>query len=274
MRRVLVLFTTAVLLYLSASYWYLPGSPYAQYSLQNFSSYIIQPVSGINCVLKNLGSFFEEIENWVSTRKTLHKRLANLEKTETELQQSKLELIASQKIINQLSTLVNFKFPEAYKKVTTRVYGSPIGFYDSQLIVGTPNEIDLPKDNVALTDKGLVGRIIESSNRLIRIMLITDMASRVPVKILETGENCIAVGNGTFVMNLEHLQSHEMITNSYKRPPEIGDVLVTSGIGGIFPPDLPVGTISSIKDDEITLKPFVIFHTIEVVTILYDQAKL
>jgi rod shape-determining protein MreC len=104
-------------------------------------------------------------------------------------------------------------------------------------------------------------------------MLITDMVSRVPVKILETGENAVAVGSGASVMTLEHLQSREMITNSYKRPPEVGDVLVTSGIGGIFPPDLPVGTVLSIKDDEITIKPFVVFHKLEIVTILYDQVE-
>jgi cell shape-determining protein MreC len=49
--------------------------------------------------------------------------------------------------------------------------------------------------------------------------------------------------------------------------------LVTSGIGGIFPPDLPVGTVLSIKDDEITIKPFVVFHKLEIVTILYDQVE-
>ena len=75
-------------------------------------------------------------------------------------------------------------------------------------------------------------------------------------------------------MTLEHLQSREMITNNYKRPPEVGDVLVTSGIGGVFPPDLPVGVVASIKDNEITIKPFVIFHTLELVTILYDHTEL
>lgn len=274
MRKVLVLFATAILLYLSTSYWYLPNSPYPKYSLQNFSSYIMQPISGINIVLGSLGNFFKETEKWFLTRKSLHQRLDNLEKLEAELQQNKLELISSQKIINQLSSLVNLNFPKNFKKVTVRIYGSPIGFYNAQLIAGAPNGITLRKDSIALTDKGIVGRIIESSNRLIRIMLITDMASRVPVKILETGENCIAVGSGASTMTLEHLQSTEMITNSYKRSPKVGDILVTSGIGGIFPPDLPVGTITSIKDEEISLKPFVVFHTLEVVTILYDQAEL
>lgn len=274
MRRILVLFSTAVILYLSASYWYLPNSPYAHYSLQHFSSYIMQPIGGINSFFNKIGGFFCNVEHWFLTRKNLNERLKALEKIEAELQQAKLELITTQKIIDQLSPLVNFTFPKDFKKVTTRVYGSPIGFYDAQIIVSAPDKIILQKDNVALSDKGLVGRVIESSNRLLRIMLITDMASRVPVKILETGENCIATGSGSSVMTLEHLQSNEMITNHYKRSPEVGDVLVTSGIGGIFPPDLPVGTIASINNEEIIVKPFVVFHTLEIVTILYDQSEL
>jgi len=273
-RRILVLFSTAVILYLSASYWYLPNSPYAHYSLQHFSSYVIQPIGSINNFFNKIGNFFYNVEYWFLTRKNLNKRLSTLEKIEAELQQAKLELTTTQKIIDQLTPLVNLSFPKDFKKVTTRVCGSPIGFYDAQIIVSAPDKIILQKDNVALSDKGLVGRVIESSNRLLRIMLITDMVSRVPVKILETGENCIAVGSGASVMTLEHLQSKEMITNFYKRPPEVGDVLVTSGIGGVFPPDLPVGTISSIKNEEIIVKPFVIFHTLEVVTILYDQSEL
>lgn len=273
MRRVLILFTAAVLLYLSTSYWYLAGSPYSQYSLQNVSSYIIRSITEINYYFRNLTHFWHEIEFWFLTQKSLHQRLENLDKIEAELQKTKLALIASQTIINKLSLLTHFKFPKDLAKVTVKVYGSPIGFYDAQIVAGAP-DITIRKDAIAIADQGIVGRIIESSGRLLRIMLITDMASRVPVKIIETGENCIAVGNGTNIMTLEHLQSHEMITNSYKRPPEIGDVLVTSGVGGIFPPDLPVGTITSIKDEEITIKPFVIFHTLEVVSILYDQAKL
>jgi rod shape-determining protein MreC len=129
----------------------------------------------------------------------------------------------------------------------------------------------MKKDDIAVSEKGLVGRVVEASSRILRIMLITDMASRVPIKILETGENAIAVGNGTSIMSLEHLQSREMITNSYKRPTEVGDILVTSGVGGIFPPDIMVGIVTAIKDEEISVKPFVSFHTLEIVRILYDH---
>ncbi len=271
MRRVLILFCTAALLYLSVSYWYLPNSPYAQYSLQTLSSSLLQPIGRTNRVFHGFWESFHDIKNWFSYRSTLHERLKKLEETEVELVQVKLELTASQKYLKQLEPLTNFQTPSGFNRVTVQVYGSPTGFYDAQLITAAPENITIKKDDIAVSAKGLVGRVTESSNRVLRIMLITDMASRIPIKVLETGENAIIVGNGTSTMFLEHLQSREMITNSYKRPPKVGDVLVTSGVGEIFPPDIPVGVVAAIKDEEITVKPFVTFHTCEIVSILYGH---
>lgn len=271
MRRVLILFCTAAVLYLSVSYWYLPNSPYAQYSLQTLSSPLLHSIGTTNRFFHTFWESFYAIKNWVSSRSALHERLKKIEETEAELVQVKLELTTSQKLLKQLEPLTNFKTPSGFNRVTVRVYGSPIGFYDAQLITEAPENITIKKDDIAINEKGLVGRVTESSNRILRIMLITDMASRVPIKVLETGENAIIVGNGTSTMLLEHLQSREMITNSYKRPPEVGDVLVTSGIGEIFPPDIPVGVVAAIKDEEITVKPFVTFHVCEIVSILYGH---
>jgi rod shape-determining protein MreC len=253
------------------SYWYLPNSPYSQYSLQTLSYPLLRSIGTANHFLHGFCEPFSNIKNWFSSRSTLNQRLKKLEEVEAELVQAKLELATSQKMLKQLEPLTNFEAPKGFSRATVRVYGSPIGFYDAQLITAAPDSVVIKKDDIAVNEKGLVGRVIESSNWILRIMLITDMASRVPVKILETGENAIIVGNGTPTMLLEHLQSREMITNSYKRPPEVGDVLVTSGVGEIFPPDILVGVVAAIKDEEITVKPFVTFHICETVSILYGH---
>ncbi len=271
MRRIIVLFCTAAVLYLSVSYWYLPNSPYSHYALQNISSSLIYPIGTANRLIQNISQNFDNVKYWFLSRSQLNEHLKKLETLEDELQQTKLELNTSKKIIGQLQSLTNFSFPHQFNRVTVRVLGSPIGFYDAQLIATSPGNITVKKDDTAVSEKGLVGRVVESSNRILRIMLITDMASRVPVKILETGENAIAIGNGTSIMSLEHLQSREIITNCYKRLPEVGDILVTSGVGGVFPPDIMVGSIIAIKEEDISVKPFVTFHTLEMISILYDH---
>lgn len=271
MRRVLILFCTATILYLSVSYWYLPNSPYPHYAFQNLSSSLLYSIGTANRFCQNISGNFDKIKYWFLSRSQLNEHLKKLELVENELQQVKLELSTSKKIIYQLQSLTNFNFPKQFNRVTVRVYGAPIGFYDAQLITASAENIVIKKNDTAVSEKGLVGRIVESSDRILRIMLITDMASRVPVKILGTEENAIVVGNGTSIMSLEHLQSREMITNNYKRSPEVGDILVTSGVGGIFPPDIMVGNITAINDENISVKPCVTFHTLEVISILYDH---
>lgn len=274
MRRILVVFCTAAILYLSVSYWYLPNSPYAQYSLQNLSSPVLKIIGSSNNIFRKCSDFFAELGEWFSTRAALNERLKKLEKAEDELQQLKIDLGATQKIIKELEKLAKYESPKGFHHISVKAYGAPIGFYDAQLITAAPSSVTIQKDNVVVTEKGLIGRVNEASARVLRIMLITDMASRVPVKILETDENAIATGNGTNTMTLEYLQGREMITNNYKRPPVIGDILVTSGVGGIFPPNIPVGVVSAVNDLEISVKPFVAFHTLQVVSIIYDNLAL
>lgn len=271
MRRILVLFCTATILYLSASYWYLPNSPYSYYALQNISSSFLYSVGAVNGFFQNVSNKYDDIRYWFFSRSKLNEHLKEMERLESELKQTKLELNTSQKIIAQLQTLTNFDFPKHLNKVSVRVYGCPVGFYDAQIITSSAKNASIRKDDVAVCEKGLVGRVVEASSKILRVMLITDIASRVPVKILETGENAIVVGNGTSVMSLEYLQSKETIRRDYKRPPVVGDVLVTSGIGGIFPPDIMVGSITAIEDDSISVKPFVMFQSLDVVCILYEQ---
>lgn len=271
MRRILTLFCAAAILYLSASYWYLPNSPYSYYALQNISSPVLHSVGTINILFQKIFKNFDNIKYWFLTRMEINEYLKRMNFLEDELKQTKLELSTAQKVISQLKPLTNFEPPKGFKRVSVKVYGCPVGFYDAQLVTANVKNMAIKKDAIAVSEKGLVGRVIESSDKILRIMLLTDITSRVPVKILETGENAILVGNGTPTMSLEYLQSKETIKNLYKRPPVVGDILVTSGVGGIFPPDIMVGGITTIKDETISVKPFVTFQNLEVISILYDQ---
>jgi rod shape-determining protein MreC len=95
--------------------------------------------------------------------------------------------------------------------------------------------------------EGLVGRIIEAGRLSSRVLLITDTASRVPVKIERTGHSAMAGGvNGPF-MHLLYLDPDAEL--------KIGDRVVTSGQGGLFPPNIPVGTVAALGNGEPLLRP-------------------
>ena len=96
--------------------------------------------------------------------------------------------------------------------------------------------------------EGLIGRVLETGRWASRVLLITDGASSVPVRLPRDGTPALAVGRGDGTIELRTL---EVGTNPF-RP---GDVLVTSGVGGIFPPDVPVARVIRIEGDTAIARP-------------------
>lgn len=83
---------------------------------------------------------------------------------------------------------------------------------------------------------GLVGRVIDSAALASRILLVSDRASIVPSRLLRTGQAVIAQGHGDGTVDLKPL---EVGRNPF-RP---GDIVITSGTGGLYPPNVPLARV-------------------------------
>lgn len=92
---------------------------------------------------------------------------------------------------------------------------------------------------------GLIGRVLETGRWASRVLMVSDGASSVPVRSLRDNTPAMAVGRGDGTVELRTLEVGE---NPFRR----GDILVTSGVGGIFPPDVPVATVLR-TEGEITI---------------------
>ncbi len=95
---------------------------------------------------------------------------------------------------------------------------------------------------------GLIGRVLETGQWAARVLLITDGASSVPVRSVRDGTPALAAGRGDGTIELRTL---EVGANPFRR----GDILVTSGIGGIFPPNIPVATVTGHDGDTAIARP-------------------
>jgi len=92
------------------------------------------------------------------------------------------------------------------------------------------------------TADGLVGRIIDAGRFASRVLLVSDRANTVPARILRGGTPVIATGRGDGTIDIRPL---EVGRNPFKR----GDIIVSSGTGGLYPPLVPIARVIRLDDD-------------------------
>ena len=92
------------------------------------------------------------------------------------------------------------------------------------------------------TADGLVGRVIEAGRIASRVLLVSDRANIVPARILRGGTPVISTGRGDGTVDIRPL---EVGRNPFKR----GDIIVTSGTGGLYPPLIPIARVIRLDDD-------------------------
>jgi rod shape-determining protein MreC len=90
--------------------------------------------------------------------------------------------------------------------------------------------------------QGLIGRILETGALASRVLLVSDRASIVPARLLRNGIPVIAQGRGDGTLDVRPL---EVGRNPFRR----GDIIITSGTGGLYPPLVPVARIVKLNDD-------------------------
>lgn len=96
--------------------------------------------------------------------------------------------------------------------------------------------------------EGLIGRVTEVGQWGARVLMIVDGASTVPVRSVRDGTPAFATGTGDGELRLRTI---ELGVNPFKA----GDVVVTSGVGGIYPPDIPVAEVVRIDGDTAYARP-------------------
>jgi rod shape-determining protein MreC len=147
-----------------------------------------------------------------------------------------------------LRELLNVPGERPVAQVTARVIGAAGGSFVRSVLVLAGSGDGVARGQAAVTAEGLAGRVTEVGQRAARVLLLTDMNSNVPVVIERTRERAIAVGDNSERLRLAFLPTEAR--------PQIGDRVVTSGHGGIFPPGLPVGVVVAAGDGGARVQPY------------------
>jgi rod shape-determining protein MreC len=146
-----------------------------------------------------------------------------------------------------LRGLLNYQPEGSTWFITGRVIGTSGGAFSRNLLINRGTLDSVAKGQAAAGSTGLIGRVTEVGDRAARVLMITDLNSRIPVAIEGSQERAILAGDNTDRPQLAYVGPHAKIN--------IGDRIVTSGDGGVFPPGMPVGTVATVDGNMIRVEP-------------------
>ena len=115
----------------------------------------------------------------------------------------------------------------------------------------------------AMDSLGLVGRIAGIGLTSSRVMLLTDVSSRVPVIVQPSGQEALVSGDNTLYPSVEFLKNKSLV-----KP---GDRVITSGRGGTLPPDLLIGQLVMDPNKRLRVKLAADYERLKFVRVLRDQ---
>lgn len=191
-------------------------------------SVVASPFNALGNVFSNLTASQETLSDLKAQNEELTAQVAEL--SEAQETASRLEsLLGLQSTYNLESTAARIigESSDAWSRTVTIDKGSADGF-----------AINMPVCNSA----GVIGQIIEVSANTSTVRLITDENSGVSAMVQSTRAQGILQGQPDGTLRLEYVTTDADVQE--------GDIIVTSGIGGVYPKGLPLGTVSTVVREE------------------------
>ncbi len=178
------------------------------------------------------------------------------------------ELLATQE---RLEELLQFKQTINRPVLAAQVIGrDPTGWFKSVIIDKGKWEglrLDMPVVNAF----GVVGRVVSVSSNYAKVLLIIDQNSAVDCLVQRSRDRGMLKGLMSEICKLDYVAKSNDIT--------VGDIVVTSGLGGVFPKGLPVGRILDVKEisgelfKDIKIRTAVDFSKLEEVLVILEESR-
>lgn len=160
----------------------------------------------------------------------------------------------------RLRGLVKFTPEAAVHDVAARVIGNSGGAFARNVLVNAGSRDGVTRGQAAATGDGLVGRIAEVGDHSARVLLVSDLNSRIPVVLDDTRERAVMAGYNSDQPRLLYLRANAAV--------KVGERIVTGGAGGVFPPGIPVGVIASIEGGVVRVEPYAELSRLEFVRLI------
>ena len=189
------------------------------------------------------GSWFSRNFGWIVRGRSLAAENRRLDAAVGQLRMQNAELTQEAQENTRLRADLGFVQRTPFQLIGADVIAlRPDPNYDT-LLIDRGLTVGVQKNAIVVTGNGLVGRIFDAGPQTASVLLITDANSAVGARVQRANSNAIGVVRGS---STGSLQLTFLPLDADIKP---GDTVVTSGIGGVFPAGLAIGSVVSVRSD-------------------------
>lgn len=160
----------------------------------------------------------------------------------------------------RLKELLHFVGVRQASFITARVIADTTGPFLRSITINAGSVDGAHKGHAVISEHGLIGRIVEVGNHTSRVLLITDINSRIPIVMEHSRERAMVSGNNAQALDVLYLPLDSKTTN--------GELAITSGDGKYFPSGLPVGTVNISNKQQPKILPLTDWSRLEYVSVI------
>ena len=230
-------------------------------NIKIISSSFINPVTNIISsplkIISNVTNEYNQFKSIKFENRMLKEEIIRLKKWQTLAIQNSRENKVLKKLLQATDNDLNLV-------KTASLTNRNDGIFSKLININAGYDDNIKKNMSAINERGLIGKVVQTTPSNSRILLLTDPNMSVSVKTISDGGFSLLSGLGD-----DKFLVSSFVKNN--KMPKIGDIVVTSGTAQIFPVDLLVGKIAKIEKDRFYVLPFVDFKNIDYLQIVTSK---
>lgn len=199
--------------------------------------------------------FFASLAKEIQGITLYHQNLVQNQRLKQEIGLIKRQLFEAQELYLEnlrLRELLDFKEKSVYPLTAASVIGCDPSNLSAIIIINKGRQQGIRKDFAVITNDGLVGRIIQVGKRTSKVLLINDINSGVAAFIQRSRQKGLASGTLGRGIILQYLPPKADI--------QISDLVITSGLSGLYPKGILIGTVKEIQEEKMPGEIFIILQ--------------
>ena len=242
--RPVLLVVLVVLALFATTLWYREGTGGPLHTTRRFLQAASQPFavagSAITSPVRALGT-------WLSNATTSRSDYEALKRQNLDLKQRLADLTEAKAQNDRIAALVAFPSAKGLKSVGANVIGRPTDSWEGSILIDRGTNDGVATGDPVIAAGGLLGEVIDVTAWNAKVRLISAVDSGVSVLVQRTRAGGIVRGAVESALTLAILDKTKL--------PVRGDVLITSGLGGVYPKGIVVGEVTDVSSQQADLYP-------------------